>query len=331
MKQLFYMAFLIAYTCCVTHIRLSTNSVNDKVLLPEDSVISTLGLFKAVLKKSKCALSVMAFNNRTNLYDFKGDYYSELFTGDCNQIHIKDGRLETDTGSRYLSVENLDYNYSTIFTIDDEGVMRLIGTFIQDNRVDIVSKQKVISNFKTTNKYIRAYSELAVMFSDRFDAIENERRWKFIAEYGQLTVYFAENPAIEMNYVYSSFTIRDSRIYDFDNQTLPGTLFTNITLEPRCAEPKIYLDFKPPFVFVADPYWPIVTVYEQGGYKIITLALGKLPQYDFNQNISEINYNHFYSPCPFNTFEYRGDCLASCPWPYYHQMKGESGFCVLNC
>ena len=140
MKQLFYMAFLIAYTCCVTHIRLSTNSVNDKVLLPEDSIISTLGLFKAVLKKSKCALSVMAFNNRTNLYDFKGDYYSELFTGDCNQIHIKDGRLETDTGSRYLSVENLDYNYSTIFTIDDEGVMRLIGTFIQDNRVDIVSK-----------------------------------------------------------------------------------------------------------------------------------------------------------------------------------------------
>ena len=80
------------------------------------------------------------FNNRSNGYDYKGDYHSTTFSGDCNNLQIKEGRIETDNGSSYLTVTNIDYNYSTIFTIDDEGVMRLIGTFIQDNRVDIVSK-----------------------------------------------------------------------------------------------------------------------------------------------------------------------------------------------
>jgi hypothetical protein len=41
----------------------------------------------------------------------------------------------------------------------------------------------------------------------------------------------------------------------------------------------MYLDFKPPYVFVANPYWPAVAVYEQGGYKIFDMWLSKLPQY----------------------------------------------------
>jgi hypothetical protein len=69
--------------------------------------------------------------------------------------------------------------------------------------------------------------------------------------------------------VYSAFNVINSRIYDFDNKTFPGTLFTNIPLQPRCQEPQIFLDFKPPYLLRADPYWPIVTMYEQGGYKIL--------------------------------------------------------------
>ena len=89
MKKVFYLIFLIAYTYCVNHLRLSTSSVKDKTLLPEESISSTLGLFKAVLKKSKCVLSVYNFNNRTNVYDYKGDYHSTTFTGDCNNLTIK--------------------------------------------------------------------------------------------------------------------------------------------------------------------------------------------------------------------------------------------------
>ena len=109
-----------------------------------------------------------------------------------------------------------------------------------------------------------------------------------------------------MDYVYSAISIRDSRIYDFSNKTFPATIFNNITFQPRCAEPKIYLDFKAPFVFVADPYWPIVSVFDQGGYRIIEIAYFDLKQYDFSQDITEVNYHHFSSPCPRRTFEHKG-------------------------
>lgn len=170
MKSLFYVVFLIAISQSITHHRLSTNQPNDKILQVDESIISTLGLFKAVLKKIKCTLTVMAFNNVTNKYDYKGDYLSSVFTGDCNSLQIKDGRLETDTGSPYLTVTNVDYNHSTIFSIDDQGVMRLIGTYIQENRVDIVSNETVIDQFKTNNKYVKSFSQLVVAFFDRFDA-----------------------------------------------------------------------------------------------------------------------------------------------------------------
>lgn len=173
MKKVFYLIFLIAYTYCVNHLRLSTSSVKDKTLLPEESISSTLGLFKAVLKKSKCVLSVYKFNNRTNVYDYKGDYHSTTFTGDCNNLTIKQGLIVADNRSPYLAVTNIDYNHSTVFTIDDEGVMRLIGTFIQDNRVDIVSTETIITTFKTVNKYAKAFSQLIVAFSDQYAAIEN--------------------------------------------------------------------------------------------------------------------------------------------------------------
>jgi hypothetical protein len=80
-----------------------------------------------------------------------------------------------------------------------------------------------------------------------------------------------------------------------------------------------------------DPYWPIVNVYDQGGYLILQIALSKLPQYDYNQDLTEINYHKYYSPCPSRTFVLRGDCVARCPAPYYHLIKGETGYCVLNC
>ena len=157
---------------------------------------------------------------------------------------------------------------------------------------------------------MKAFSQLTVNVSDRFSAFSNLHNWKYIAEIGQLTIYYAPNPAYQINYVYSSIVIRDSRIYDFDNKTFPGILFTNITFEPRCFEPKHYIDFKPPYVFVADPYWPSVSVFDQGGYRIIELAYAKTAQYASDQNITDINYHHFFSHCPRKTFQLFGECYS---------------------
>lgn len=100
----------------------------------------------------------------------------------------------------------------------------------------------------------------------RVAPVSNKRNWKYIAEFGQLTIYFAENPAHKLDYVYSSISIKNSQIFDFSDETFPGILYNNITFSPRCFEPRLYLNFKPPFVFTIDPYWPTFKVYEQGKY-----------------------------------------------------------------
>jgi len=104
-----------------------------------DSLISTLGHFKATLQQSGCKLGINKFNNNTNAYENIGNYTSSLFTGDCNELVIQDGAIVTDSGKQYLATQNIAYNYSTTFTIDDQGVMRLISTYTMQNMVDIVS------------------------------------------------------------------------------------------------------------------------------------------------------------------------------------------------
>jgi hypothetical protein len=103
-----------------------------------------------------------------------------LYTGDCNRLSIDGGKLITDSGQQYLTAYNLAYNYSTVFTIDDEGVIRLISTYIMQNMVDIVSNETMITQFKTSNPYIRSFSQYSVSFANTFTPIQNERNWKFI-------------------------------------------------------------------------------------------------------------------------------------------------------
>jgi hypothetical protein len=76
-----------------------------------------------------------------------------------------------------------------------------------------------------------------------------------------------------VNYQYITFLVNNSQITDINSKTFPSAIFTNISFTPRCVEPRLYLDFKPPFLFVADPYWPVFTLYEQGRYKILEFSL----------------------------------------------------------
>lgn len=231
----------------------------------------------------------------------------------------------------YISVNNTQANFSTVFTIDDWGVLRLVGSSRVNLTEAYFSQENAISNFKIENKYVKSFTKLMVNYPDVFPTLTNERGWNFTAQFGQLTIYYAAEPSRKIDYIYAQFEIRDSNIYDFNNRLFPATLFQNITYPPRCSEPRKYLDFQAPFVFVADPYWPIVSVYEQGGYKLFELSVSDLSQLVYGQNISQINYHHFFSPCPRKTFELKGKCVSECPSPYWHQVKGETGKCVLNC
>lgn len=65
-----------------------TNTINSG-----DSIVSTLGLFKATLVSSGCGLRIDLFNNSTNKYDNKGVYTSSLFSGNCTSLTVKEGRI----------------------------------------------------------------------------------------------------------------------------------------------------------------------------------------------------------------------------------------------
>lgn len=96
-----------------------------------------------------------------------------------------------------------------------------------------------------------------------------------MAQFGQLDVYFDQNPDKAASYVYSRFKFNNSQIEDFNSKTFPSAIFSNITFEPRCFQPRIYLNFKAPYIIMADPYFPKVTVMEQGGYKVFEFIYAK--------------------------------------------------------
>ena len=108
-----------------------------------DSLISTLGEFKATLQGNDCSLLVERFNHQTNNYSNHGVFKSPVYVTFCNYIAVRSDRIITSNNSTYLSVDNLAYNHSTIFMIDDQAVLRLISTYIMPNIVDLKSEELV--------------------------------------------------------------------------------------------------------------------------------------------------------------------------------------------
>jgi hypothetical protein len=127
------------------------------------------------------------------------------------------------------------FNDSTIFTIDDLGVLRLIGTYINSNQASQTSVETNVTKFLTPNKYIYAGTQLTVGFADSFGPISNNMGWTYQAEFGEFDMYLTSNQAIFRGYVYSQFKLISSQIQDFNKNTFPAAIFPNISFSPRCS------------------------------------------------------------------------------------------------
>ncbi len=144
------------------------------------------------------------------------------------------------------------------------------------------------------------------VFLDDLGTITNRNDWRFTVAFGELAIFKAQNPEISLDFSFSRIFIENSQILDFNGDSFPGAIFPDIKFPPRCSEPRIYLDFKPPFVFTADPYWPTFTAYDQGGYKIIELSYSDLSNVE-NPHFERTNHFYqYFSVCPDRTFQYRG-------------------------
>lgn len=200
--------------------------------------------------------------------------------------------------------------------------------------MDQVSEEVVIDQFKINRTSETNYfpaSNLTVGFVDQFEPFVNKRDWEFFAGFGQLDIRMFSNPGIAISYTYARFLLNNSLILDFNGDTFPKAIFPNITFQPRCQGPRIYLNYKPPFVFHADPYWPIFTLYEQGRYKVFSMSYNQLYGVEAYQENERYSFRHEAHPCPPYTFEFKGNCVTSCPYPYYYEMRNQYGYCVLTC
>jgi hypothetical protein len=125
MKEAVLMTLLLIITSQVTLFRLNTNE-NTKLNVG-DALVSTLGYFKATLLQTGCTLSISMIKN--SAYVNVGNYTSQNVTGNCKSLTISDGVVVTESNTTYMYVGGIGYNLSTILTIDDWGVIRLIGTY----------------------------------------------------------------------------------------------------------------------------------------------------------------------------------------------------------
>lgn len=173
-----------------------------------------MGLFKATLLQNQCVLSISKFDG-INTYSKLGNYSSPDYNGNCNALVISEGRLATDANFTYLSV-GTSFNLSTIFTIDDSGIIRLIGTYKLPDHKNQESIEYTASNFQTNNTYIFSGTQLSAPgFGFSFGPLANKRRWEYEVTFGQLDIFQIDNPGLVAILSYSGFKLNNSLIYDF--------------------------------------------------------------------------------------------------------------------
>ena len=127
------------------------------------------------------------------------------------------------------------FNISTILTIDDWGVLRLIGTYQLPDFRNQESFQYNVTTLQTKHKFIYTGTQQTVGFTYKFGPIVNQRSWEFSTFLGQFDIVQFDNPGLAVSYPFSFFKLNNSLIYDFPKNTFPAAIFPNITFTPRCA------------------------------------------------------------------------------------------------
>ena len=80
--------------------------------------------------------------------------------------------MVTDNNFTYMDLGDT-FNYSTILTIDDNGIIRLIGTYKEADLQHQVSQEINFTQFKTSQTYVFPVSFIQVTFNNPFGPITN--------------------------------------------------------------------------------------------------------------------------------------------------------------
>ena len=131
-------------------------------LTMNDTVLSTLGMFRMKLKPNNCSLLIEKFNPQTNAYQYYSDCVSKHSpSGPCKYLTVENGKLLTDNGSVYSNLASNNY-LETALTLDDTGVIRLQGVYNNSNPAqggDLGANSLILRDNGTSDYYIEVHSK----------------------------------------------------------------------------------------------------------------------------------------------------------------------------
>lgn len=124
MKKILLFFILTVLACSSTLKRLDSYTPAFQKLTTSDQVISTLGKYQFQLVQTGCKLKIFQFNDVNYTYNEIDTYNPSL--PDCTSLNTSKGNVLTNTGKVFANLSSNDYASSSL-TIDDNGVIRLIG------------------------------------------------------------------------------------------------------------------------------------------------------------------------------------------------------------
>lgn len=187
MKKIIWLVLILAIHASIV------KRIDDKeisILNPNDTVMSTMGLFRMVLEPNNCSLRMERFDEQLQKYQIYLNCYSELYSGaSCNSLEVKNGTIVTDNGSIYAQLQNYTYE-ETALILDDTGVVKLQGVVVDSqNKSKVVRADRTyLQNNRTLNQhFIESHSSVDITPSMNVKKTNNYN-WSFSINNGNLDI-----------------------------------------------------------------------------------------------------------------------------------------------
>ena len=122
MKKIIWLVLILAIQAAVVM------RIDDKYnsrLTPNDTILSTMGLYRMVLEPKNCSLRMEKFDSKLLKYSPYMNCYSVSYPGgSCNYLEVQNGRIVTDSGAIYADLKSSSFA-ETAMIIDNTGVVQL--------------------------------------------------------------------------------------------------------------------------------------------------------------------------------------------------------------
>jgi len=124
---------------------------------------------------------------------------------------------------------------------------------------------------QNNNTYLYPVSWAAITTASTLQPMTNQGGWTLSASNGRLILTSSTNSNQSISIVYTAFSIFPVAVQDQNGNIPPDVDFPKLRYQPRCGYLE-YFDFKSPYLFSFDQYWPYFKVTDQSGYPIVELA-----------------------------------------------------------